>query len=232
MAGSLFPTTRRSVVAALSSKDESERTRAYNTLAAIYWKPLYKYARHARGHSDHDAEDLTQSFLAEAFERNTLATYDATKASFRTFLRTLFDRRDATEYRSSRRIKRGGASAAIDFSAAEQELLRDETRVDTPEAYFQREWTRSVFTLAVDRTRDAMDRTSFAILEAYDLAGDRDVSYRALAERFSLPETTVTNRLAAARRTFRQTLLDLLREVTATDEEFRSEARSLLGVDA
>jgi RNA polymerase sigma-70 factor (ECF subfamily) len=227
-----FPTTRRSVVLALSSDDAAERSRAFDTLVAIYWKPLYKYARLARGHSDHDAEDLTQSFLAEAFERNTLANYDASKASFRTFLRTLFDRRDATEHRSSTRIKRGGASTAVDFSAAEDELLRDGTRGETPEMYFQREWTRSVFTLAVDRTRAALDATSFALLEAYDLAGDREVSYRALAERFSLSEATVTNRLAAARRTFRQAVLDLLREVTATDEEFRAEARSLLGVDA
>ena len=232
MAGSPFPTTRRSVVAALSSNDQSERTRAYDTLAAIYWKPLYKYARLARGHSEHDAEDLTQSFLAEAFERNTLANYDAAKASFRTFLRTLFDRRDATDHRASTRIKRGGGTTAVDFSAAEQEVLRDGTRADTPEEYFQREWTRSVFTLAVDRTRDALDPTSFAVLEAYDLAGDRDVSYRLLADRFSLSEATLTNRLAAARRTFRQTVLDLLREITATDEEFRAEAKSLLGVEA
>jgi hypothetical protein len=42
----------------------------------------------------------------------------------------------------------------------------------------------------------------------------------------------VTNYLALARREFRRTVLEKLRELTATDEEFRREARSLLGVDA
>jgi RNA polymerase sigma-70 factor (ECF subfamily) len=231
MAGSLFPTTRRSIVAALASSDESERARAYDTLSSIYWKPLYKYARYARGHSEPDAEDLTQSFLADAFERNSLGSYDATKASFRTFLRTLFDRRDANEHRAATRIKRGGTLTVVDFAAAEQELARDNTSVETPEAYFQREWTKSVFAVAIDRLRTTLDDGSFALIEAYDLSDNREVSYRSLAERFSLPETTVTNRLAAARRTLRQIVLDLLREVTATDEEFRSEARSLLGVE-
>lgn len=232
MPGSLFPTTRRSIIAALGSADESERARAYDTLAAIYWKPLYKYARFARGHNEHDAEDLTQAFLADAFERNSLAAYDSTRASFRTFLRTLFDRRDANEHRAASRLKRGGQSSRVDFAAAEKELALDGNRVATPEEYFQREWMRSVFGLAVDRARNTLDEVSFALLDAYDLGNDRDVTYKALGARFGIPETTVTNRLAAARRTFREIVLELLREITASDDEFRSEARALLGVDA
>jgi RNA polymerase sigma factor (sigma-70 family) len=232
MAGSPFPNTRRSVVAALASNDESERTRAYDTLAALYWKPLYKYARLVRGHNAQDAEDLIQTFLADAFERNSLATYDASKATFRTFLRTMFDRRDVSAYRAATRIKRGGAAAIVDIKTAEDEIARDRTRVETPEACFQREWTRSVFSIALTRARDSMDAPSFAILEAYDLSGDHDVSYRDLARRFEISETTLTNRLATARRVFRECVLDLLREITANDAEFRAEARSLLGIDA
>ena len=86
---SLFPTTRRSVILALASDDASERARAFDALVAIYWRPLYKYARIA--HRRDDAEDRTQSFLARMLEQNALASYDESKASFRTFLRTLFD---------------------------------------------------------------------------------------------------------------------------------------------
>ena len=39
-----------------------------------------------------DAEDLTQALLAKCFEDGTLAAYDTARASFRTFLRMLFDR--------------------------------------------------------------------------------------------------------------------------------------------
>ena len=41
--------------------------------------------------------------------------------------------------------------------------------------------------------------------------------------------TAVTNHLAFARREFRRILLEKLREITASDEEFRTEARTLLG---
>ena len=92
---------------------------------------------------------------------------------------------------------------------------------------------RSVFAVAVDRLRERCERDGkhvpFAIFEAYDLDDDRGVSYRELAARFDIPESQVTNYLAAMRRRFREVVLDALREVTATDQEFRAEARALLG---
>src|SRR6202022_4694788 len=93
-----FPTTRTSMVAALKSRDDDARSRAFDTLARVYWRPLYKYAR-SRGRCTPDAEDLTQSFLARVLERNSLATFDPAKASFRTFLRLLFDRHLANAWK-------------------------------------------------------------------------------------------------------------------------------------
>jgi RNA polymerase sigma factor (sigma-70 family) len=228
----LFPTTRRSIVLALASDDSAERTRAFDALVAIYWKPLYKYARLAHQRSADDAADLTQSFLAQAFEKNSLATYDAAKASFRTFLRMLFDRRIANELKSAARKKRGGDQSHLDFASAEAEVAREHDRSGSPEDYFQREWVRSVFALAVDRLRSASASTDFAIFEAYDLDESSRTSYRDLAARFGLTETTVTNRLAATRRRFREIVLDILRDATASDAEYRREVRSLLGIDA
>ena len=68
MRGSLFPTTRRSVVLALASDDAADRSRAFDALVAIYWKPLYKYVRIAHHRVANDAEDLTQAFLTRAFD--------------------------------------------------------------------------------------------------------------------------------------------------------------------
>ena len=226
-----FPTTRRSVVFSLSSGDAEERTRAFDTLVALYWKPLYKYARVSWGRPAEDCEDLTQSFFARLLENEALAGYDSRKASFRTFLRMLFDRHSANEAKALQRLKRGGGALSVDFDAAEAELLRDGSSSATPEVLYQREWVRSVFTIAVERLREASSPGDFALFEAYDLDDDRTVSYRELAQRFTIPETTVTNRLAAARRRFRQLVLDTLREATASDDEYRAEARALLGVD-
>jgi len=227
-----FPTTRRSVVLALASADAAERTRAFDTLVACYWKPLYKYARVAWSRKREDAEDLTQSFFTRAFEKEFLATYDSAKASFRTFLRLLFDRHVSNEWKAGQRIKRGGGEVHLDFDAAEAEIGRDSSTV-TPEEYFHREWVRSMFALAVERLRArcAADgkEVAFAIFEAYDLDDDRGVTYRELAVRFDVPETQVTNFLSAMRRRFREVVLEALREVTTTDAEFRKESRALLG---
>lgn len=228
-----FPTTRRSVVLSLASGDADERTRAFDTLVALYWKPLYKYARVSWRRSPEDCEDLTQSFFARVLENDVLATYDASKAGFRTFLRMLFDRHSANEAKASQRLKRGGGALSVDFDEAEAELKAEPA--GTPEALFQREWVRSVFAVAVERLRDesaGSGRASqFAMFEAYDLDDDRTISYRELAERFSIAETTVTNHLAATRRRFRQIVLETIREATASEQEYRAEARALLGVD-
>ncbi|HEY2109817.1 MAG TPA: hypothetical protein VGH17_07940, partial [Candidatus Acidoferrales bacterium] len=66
----------------------------------------------------------------------------------------------------------------------------------------------------------------------YDLEGDgaRKASYAELAKEFQIAPTDVTNYLAFARREFRRIALDSLREMTASEDEFRREARELLGV--
>jgi hypothetical protein len=46
---------------------------------------------------------------------------------------------------------------------------------------------------------------------------------------FSLAVTDVTNYLAFARREFRRCVLEQLREMTGSEEEFRREAHFLLG---
>jgi RNA polymerase sigma factor (sigma-70 family) len=231
----MFPTTRRSVIVALGSDDDEQRRRAFETFVAIYWKPLYKYLRVTNRSSEADAEDQTQGFLTRCFESGSLASYDAAKATFRTFLRMLFDRFVTNEVKASQRQKRGGGAITLDFAHAEEEIAREQDRGGSPEDYFQREWVRSVFALAVERLRDECAaggrQTHFAIFEAYDLDETSRASYRETGARFGISESMVTNWLAATRRRFRGIVLDVLREATASDAEYHNEVRSLLGVD-
>src|SRR5690242_5910909 len=104
-----FPATRPSVIRALDDGDPATRERARDALARTYWKPVYKYIRLRWNASREDAEDLTQEFFAQAFERATLERYDASRVRFRTFLRTCVDGSVANARRDSNRIKRGGA---------------------------------------------------------------------------------------------------------------------------
>lgn len=241
MANDRFPVTRLSAVVAASSANPEERTRAFEVLVLAYWMPVYKYVRIKWNKPGEDARDLTQGFFAEAIEKNFFARFDPSKAKFRTFLRTCLDGFVANENKAATRIKRGGGAIvlSLDFDGAEEQL-----RIAAPPApgalddYFDKEWARSIFSLALESFREQMigagKETHLRLFELYVLDADGDTpktSYKALAAEFNLATTDVTNYLALARREFRRIVLEKLRELTATDEEFRREARSLLGVD-
>jgi RNA polymerase sigma-70 factor (ECF subfamily) len=234
--GGRFPATRVSIVESLRSDDAAERRRACERLFALYWKPLYKYVRIKWNRSSEDAQDVVQGFFALALERETLASFDPSRASLRTFLRLLVDRYASNERRAASRIKRGGGVAALDFEAAEAELARVASGRPDPEQLLRREWVRALFGECVERLREELHghgrALQFRVFEAMDLEdGDPRPSYRELAARLGVSETKVTNELSSARRRFRVLVLATLREVTATEEEFRAEARAVLGID-
>jgi len=232
-----FPVTNHSAIIGARSDDQLTRRRAFDTILASYWKPAYKYIRLKWQADNEDAKDLTQGFFANAFEKNHFASYDAGKASFQTFLRTCLDGFVANERKAGRRLKRGGDMDhyQLDFATAETELAAHASTDLSPEDYFHREWVRWMFTLAVDSLRQRCEESGrnvhFQLFERYDLRDDANVSYASLGEEFNLDTATVNNYLAAVRRDFRRVVLEKLREITATDEEFRTEARSLLGVN-
>jgi RNA polymerase sigma-70 factor (ECF subfamily) len=236
-----FPDTRGSLVAALRSPDEAIRVRAHSTLAEAYWKPIYTYVRLKAGREHEEAADLTQEFFARLVEKDWLARFDASKARLRTYLRVLADGLVANEWKAKGRVKRGGSLQvlSLDFDAVRREA--EEHRVAgelSPEDLFEREWVRSVFSMAVERFRETCVKDGkelrFALFSAYDLEGDAAVErprYEDLARRFETTAVDVTNQLAGARRDFRRIVLDLLRELTVSDAEFRLEARALLGIE-
>jgi hypothetical protein len=131
---------------------------------------------------------------------------------------------------------------ALDFQAAEGELAGatiDADSIPSPESleeFFEKEWVRSLFALAVeDLRRFCVERErerAFRLFEEYDLAGDPDISYDKLAAEYAIPVTDVTNALSWARREFRRIALERLRQICGSDEEFHREARAVFGSDA
>lgn len=235
--GDGFPLTRHSMVAAAQGGDPQERVRALDAITSSYWRPAYKYVRMRWRLEREDAEDFTQDFFARLLEKDFLASYDPAKGKLRTFLRTCIDRLYLNQTRDAHRQKRGNAAAhvSLDFEEAEHELAAA-AQTESPEDYFEKEWVRTLFSLAVERLRiqcqSAGKATQFALFERYDL-GDTDAtpSYAVLAAEFGIAVTDVTNYLAFARREFRRCVLDQLREMTGSEEEFSREALSILGVD-
>jgi RNA polymerase sigma factor (sigma-70 family) len=235
-----FPQTHHSVVLGVKSADPGERARALDALVAAYWRPVYRHVR-ARWHARNDeAEDLAQGFFAAALEKGWLTRFDPARGRFRSYLLACLEGYVANERRARRRQKRGGGTALVPLEVTDENggsrvlPLTDGTDL---EAEFHREWARGLFALAVEALRARCAGTSravaFAVLERYDIEGadaTERPSYAQLAAEFGLPITQITNHLHWARRELRATVLAKLREITAGEEEFRAEARALLGV--
>jgi DNA-directed RNA polymerase specialized sigma24 family protein len=233
-----FPATRHSVLRAVSAADPEVRRQAWDALAQLYWKPVEAYLRLKWRLPPEDAQDLAQSFFARALEKGFFDGYDPERARFRTYLRVCVDRFAANEHASAGRQKRGGGVVHVPLEPGGPEPeLGTSAADDDPEACFHREWVRAVFGQAVEDLRRECAasgrQTAFAVFERYDLEGPETPggTYGTIAAELGLPVTQVTNHLAAMRRAFRRHVLETLRAACGSEDEFRTEARDLLGGD-
>ncbi len=226
------------MLADIASANAGERNRALARVVGANRTPVYNYVRQRWRRPHDDAKHLTQGFFTAALDKEYLAAFDPAKARFRTFLRVCVDRWVQNAATADKALKRGGqAHFELDFESAEHELI-DSGGIDDVEQWFTREWARSIFAGAVEELKkrsadQPLGVTRLALFQKYDLVdpGERP-SYAALAHEHAIKTTDATNHLAAVRRELRSVVLDTLRELTANDEEYRSEARALLGVDA
>lgn len=233
-----FPATRLSVVERTRSADEETRRVAWGTIIEAYWKPAYKYLRMKWSLGPDEAADLTQEFFTTTLEKDVVARYDPARARFRTYLRLCLDGFAANARKAGRRLKRGGdvTIVPLDFQSAEGEMARHEGSVEADvDELFYREWVRALFERSVADLKHHAEAAGrpvmFAVFARYDLAdeGDARPTYVALARELDLTAATVTNHLAAMRRQFRQIVLERLRELTSSEDEFEAEAARLLG---
>lgn len=233
-----FPATRLSVVERTRSGDAETRRVALATIIEAYWKPVYKYLRIKWSLDRDEAADLTQEFFTSTLEKEVVEKYDPARARFRTYLRLCLDGFASNARKAERRLKRGGGATIVplDFETAEGEIATHEPIIDPDvDEMFYREWLRALMDRAVaDLKRQAADAgrpIMFEVFARYDLLDDVDTrpTYAALARELDVTPATVTNHLAAMRRQFRTIVLDRLRELTSSEEEWEAEAARLLG---
>jgi hypothetical protein len=232
-----FPETRHSVIVRMRDADDDRRREAFGDLVTGYWKPVYKHLRLTWRLADEDAQDVTQAFFSDAFQKSWLEKYEPDKARFRTFVRLCADRFVMNWKQAASRAKRGGAASTVplDFDAAERELASQLSTPPDAEDFFRQEFVRALFDRAVGEMRrelEAAGRTAhLQIFDRYDLAPADGVSYAGLARDLNLTTVQVTNYLALARRSFRAHALAALAALTGSREEFRREAREIFGLD-
>lgn len=233
-----FPATRLSVVERTRSGDEETRRLALAAIIDAYWKPVYKYLRVKWSLQPEEASDLTQEFFAATLEKDVVGKYDPAKARFRTYLRMCVDGFASNARKAERRLKRGGGVTLVplDFETAEGEMATHEPAVDADvDELFYREWVRALLEKSVaelQRTAEESGRQAmFEVFRRYDLLDERDTrpTYAEMARDMGLTPATVTNHLAAMRKQFRKIVLERLRELTSSEEEWEAEAAKLLG---
>jgi RNA polymerase sigma factor (sigma-70 family) len=214
-----FPSTQVSLMEAVSGGMAGE---ALEKVVALYWKPVYRFLRVKFRQDNEDAKDLTQSFFTTALERDLFGRFDPAKGSFRGYLRMAVERFAANRHAACQAMKRGGDVRFVPLDDV------DIAGVEA-EAVFEHEWRRQLFALAVDDLRALADREGkqlqFAVFEEYDLTADDRPTYAELAARHRIPETSVTNHLAWARRMLRGLVTQRLRGVTPGEQELREEMR-------
>src|SRR5687768_3628889 len=233
-----FPATRLSVVQRTRSSDEETRRIALAAIIDAYWKPVYKYLRVKWSLPPEEASDLTQEFFTTTLEKDVVEKYDPAKARFRTYLRMCVDGLASNARKAERRLKRGGGVTIVplDFETAEGEMATHEPAVaaDVDELFY-REWVRALLERSVADLKRAADEAGrpamFEVFARYDLLDDREArpTYAEIARALGLTAATVTNHLAAMRKQFRAILLERLRELTSSEEEWEAEAAKLLG---
>ncbi len=233
-----FPETPPSALLAARSDDPVARARGFATLVGAYWRPVYKCVRVRFRKSNEDAKDQTQAFFAHALERATFATFEPGRARFRIFVRKCLRNFVLNEETARRALKRGGNAIvlSVDFDDAEHELHGAFAGEGSFEAAFDGELAKSLEALAVGALREELEARGkeiyFELFTRYDLADEPErPTYAQLATELGIKTTDVTNHLAFVRRRLRQLVLERLREITVSEEEFRDEARELLGVD-
>lgn len=225
----LFPQTLPSAVRGLGSADENERARSLQTIARVYWTPVYKYLRTKHRQAPALAEDTVQSFFARIVEGTALVGHDPARGRFRSFLRRAVDHHVIDQHRRRTASRRGGKLPQIDLGDAERELATS----NDPEEVFDREWLERVVRLAIERTLDALERRKKPVhaqlFQRFHLADDPP-SYEVVAKDLGITTTDVTNWLHVARREFKRVALELLKELTASPEEFADEALHAFGI--
>lgn len=232
-----FATTRWTLV----GKAADGRTRtsaALGELLAIYWQPLYRYARRV-GKSREDAEDLVQGFMARLIENDVLRHPDPAKGRFRTFLLAAFNHWMINEWKRGAREKRGGGfgHVSFDWQHAESGLSLEPADSRSPDLLYDREWAHALLETTLKRLeeicRSEGGASVFGILKPCLTADTARISYQEMAASLGVSEGAARVAVHRLRKRYRHLLKE---EITRTltdpaqaDEELRALFATLTG---
>lgn len=229
-----FQTTHWSVVLAAGWDSSAHARAALEQLCRAYWFPLYAYVRR-QGHSEHDAQDLTQAFFARFLEKQHVRLADRERGRFRSFLLTSLKHFLVNEWEKGRTAKRGAgeSSLSLDTRDAEGRYLAEPSDEMTPDRVYEKRWAVALVESVLARLRteyDSTDRlTLFDALKGH-VWGDENEGYSEVAARLQTTEGALRIAAHRMRDQFRRLLRQEVAHTVASPEEIDAELRHLISV--
>lgn len=227
----LFLTTRWTLIRDAAAVGDGGASAALGDLCAIYWMPLYRYARR-RGHSREDAEDLVQGFLSRIAEPRHLSGLDASKGRFRAFLLSSFNHWRLNEWKRGTRLKRGGGAVplALDWQEAESGCPPFPADELSPDKHYDREWALTLLAKVLADLEAASiaegKGVQFGLLKSCLTADSARIPYAEIARRLDTTEGAARVAVHRLRKRYRHLLTgEILRTLSSRDaleEEMRS----------
>jgi DNA-directed RNA polymerase specialized sigma24 family protein len=227
-----FPTTRWSQVIAAGDRADPAARQALADLCAVYWYPLYAFARR-KGHPSEEAADLVQGTFVNLLDRNGLAAVVPERGRFRSFLMAACAHHLADCRDRDRAAKRGGGQVLIPFDRldAEGRYLAEPADELTPERLFERRWATSLLDRAIGRLEAESAESGKAALVSQllpTLTGGRgEVPLAALAANLGITEGAVKMAASRLRKRYGEILREEIALTVADPAEVGDEIRAL-----
>ena len=219
-----------------AGRDASDAaTTALEQLCRTYWHPLYAYLRR-RGYSEHDAQDLTQGFLAQLLKHRSIQDVAPEKGKFRSFLLASLNYFLADERDRASAQKRGGGREvlSLEFQQAEGWYRLEPVDQRDPETIYERRWAMTLLDqvlakLATDFSAAGKSEL-FSHLEPFLVEGSRGPSYREVATKTGLSEEAVKKAVQRMRRRYYELFRQEIAQTVASPNEVEEELRHLCSV--
>ncbi len=234
-----FHTTRWSLI--LSSldgrSDDAKAREALAQLCRIYWRPIFAFVCR-KGHSEQDAQDLTQDFFLMVLKGNFLERADPERGRFRSLLRTALQNFLHDAHAKAQAGKRGGDQQFVSW---DEWMAEAPSRLTIPpaaleswpaERIFDVRWAATLAERALRRLQEECEsrdrRRVFDALSSSLTAEREEVSYDALARELGAGTAEIKSVLHRLRQRYRQLLREAVAETVEKPEEVEEELRYLV----
>lgn len=232
--GGQFAETHWSMVLQAGNPEAPGAAAALEKLCRIYWYPVYAWIR-SRGHGPEEAKDLTQEFLAGLLRKDSLSQVEREKGRFRTWLIRCIQYFLTDQHRLNNAAKRGGGTPLIEWDGLdpEQRYALEPVTHDTPDAAFDRRWSRVLVSRALQRLEEEQrspgHREAFVLLKEFIGAPPPEGAYGHIAKQLAVTENKLAVTMHRLRLRCRALIMEEIMQTVQTRSEAEEELRALFG---